>query len=433
MASAGSVRQTAAGLDSHAAWRRPTGFLTSPRAATPPPAASFTSTALRPVLLSPGPGHHAPRRTTTAYAASPRSSSGAATPPTTFPLSPHARAVAALGAATILLGAANRVLYKAALDACGGAPAALYLAALQGAAPAVVYGSVLKWKEARGTVPAGASAASLLGSRWRLASVGAGEAASSALSFAAAARLPGALLPLLQQTMLVWQLAFERVVLKRAQPPRRLAGVAAVLAGVCLAAWPRGGLGGAASAAPPDAMALFALAMAFPAVAFLTKESIFADAAAASGGAPLDVFALAARTSAIQALCILALLPASVLASGVRLPGLFPALLAGAGRVLGPAAPSRGALPLAYVACNIAFNVSLITLVRVGGALAAGVAAAVLVPVAAAAFCVPWPGLPPPAALGPWFAGGVGVSVAGLGLALSASRTGNGGDRKSVV
>ena len=347
--------------------------------------------------------------------------------------------MAALAAATVLLGAANRVLYKAALDACGGAAASLYLAALQGAAPAVVYGGVLKWKEATGAVPAGPTAAALLGSRWRLASVGAGEAASSALSFAAAARLPGALLPLLQQAMLLWQLAFERLVLGRAQPRRRVAGVATVVAGVCLAAWPRGGwagvggggggVGAGAPLIPLDAVAMFAVAMAFPAVAFLTKESIFADAAAASGGAPLDVFALAARTSAVQAACILGLLPLAALASGVPVRGLGPALAAGAGRVLGQGAPGGGALPCAYVACNIGFNIALINLVRVGGALAAGIAAAVLVPVAAAAFCVPWPGLPPPARLGPLFAVGVAVSVAGLGLVLAspAGGSGNGG------
>ena len=376
-------------------------------------------------------GHARVERARAAAAGGASDAAAAAAAPSSVPFSTHALPAAALSAATILLGAANRVLYKAALDACGGAPAALYLAALQGAAPALVYGSVLKFKEARGLVPAGA--ALLLGSRWRLASVGAGEAASSALSFAAAARLPGALLPLLQQAMLVWQLAFERIVLKRTQPGRRLVGVATVVAGVCLAAWPRGGLGGAASVAPPDAMALFAFAMAFPAVAFLTKETIFADAARLNGGVPLDVFALAARTSAVQAACILALLPLSVLASGVGLAQLGPTLLAGAGRVLGPAAPGRGLLPLSYVGVNIAFNVALITLVRVGGALAAGIAAAVLVPVAAAAFCVPWPGLPPPSKLGPLFATGVAVSVVGLGIVLSSQQAkGKGGEEDAA-
>lgn len=353
--------------------------------------------------------------------------------PSRIPLISHARAVGLLAALTILTGSANRVLYKAALDACGGAAASLYLAALQGAAPAVVYGAILKWKEASGALPAGPSAASLLGARWRLASVGAGEAASSALSFAAAARLPGALLPLLQQAMLLWQLAFERLVLKRAQPARRVLGVAVVITGVCLAAWPRGGWSGVgASAIPLDAVIMFAVAMAFPAVAFLTKESIFAHAAAASGGVPLDVFALASRTSAVQAACILGLLPLAALASGVPVSGLGAALATGASRVVGPSAPGNGLLPLSYIFMNIAFNVSLITLVRVGGALAAGIAAAVLVPVATAAFCVPWPGLPPPARLGPLFGVGVCVSVVGLFIVLC-SPAGKGVTRGEVV
>jgi hypothetical protein len=341
--------------------------------------------------------------------------------PSSFLLTPHARAVAALSVATVLLGAANRVLYKAALDAAGGAGAALYMAALQGAAPALVYGSILRARERAGRVPSGAAAEALLGSRWRLASVGAGEAASSALSFAAAARLPGALLPLLQQTMLVWQLSFERLVLGRVQPARRIAGALCVVAGVCLAAWPGKAAGKLLSATPVplDAAAVFALAMAFPAVAFLTKEAIFADAAAAAGGRPLDVFAVAARTSAIQAGVVLALLPMSVIGAGVPLGRVGPTLAAGVAGVLGPSAPNGGLLPLAYVAVNIAFNVALISLVARGGALAAGVSAAVLVPVAAAAFCVPWPGLPPPGRLGPLFGVGVAVSVAGLALVLA--------------
>ena len=104
---------------------------------------------------------------------------------------------------------------------------------------------------------------------------------SQLLGFVGAARLPGVALPLLSQTLLLWQVALGRLLLRRRLGPPQLAGCAAVAAGVALAAWPGGGGGGsgAADAAlaglAPLPAALFVASMLFLGLAATLKEQVF--------------------------------------------------------------------------------------------------------------------------------------------------------------
>jgi hypothetical protein len=209
----------------------------------------------------------------------------------------------------VATGVVNRLLYKASIDACGPR-LALFLALLQASAPALVYSLILKLRvKAKLTSQEELDAPPTL----PLLAVGAGEASSSVLGFLVASRLPGAALPMLAQSMLVWQMAFESFFLKRRQTRGKIVGAAMVVVGVCLAAWPAGSgasgsgsvrsvvggavlKGGAAAAAkeaaaakaassssaaaiPLGAALTYVFAQSFPAAAALAKERIFAQAA----------------------------------------------------------------------------------------------------------------------------------------------------------
>jgi len=371
---------------------------------------------------APAPGRRAcnrPRRRATA----PRPRAVALSPPATPPTPPSRLAVAAASAAVIATGVVNRLLYKGALDAVGPRHA-LFLALLQASLPAAAYAGVLGWRVATGAVTRAELAA--VPARDAVA-IGAAEAASSTLGFLAATRLPGAALPVLSQAMLVWQLLLEAALLGRAPGARRGLGAALVVAGVVAAAWPHPAVAGISSASVPlSAAALFAFSQVFPAGAALAKEGVF-DRAAAALGRPVDVFVLTARSSLAQAAVVAALLPVQASARGVAV-GDLPAYLRAGAAALAGGLPLCPALPLAYVAANIAFNVALVRLLQLAGAFTYSVSAACLVPAAIAAFALPWPFLPPPPALGPHFVVGSVTLMAGLAVvtAAGAPRDGKG-------
>lgn len=410
------------------------------------------------------------------------SSSTTSPPSTSSPSPPHAASLPTivLGVALVVCtGVVNRLLYKASIDACGPR-LALFLALLQASAPAAAYSLVLALRVRAGLTTREELAAP---PTLPLLAVGAGEAASSVLGFLVASKLPGAALPMLAQSMLVWQMAFERIVLKRKQTKGKLAGAAMVVAGVCLAAWPAKSAAVAKAAAIPVGAALvYVFAQSFPAAAALAKEGIFAraaeklnssgggggdGAAAAAAATPpkatttpprkrkqLDTFVVSARSSVAQAAVVAALLPLSALLGPLRLPPkeLPRYLLDGARAVAGlasadglvPPPPGFPWLPLSYVAANVLFNVALLRLLRAAGAFVYGAGAALLVPAAIVAFSVRWPfaaalQLSPASSsssLGPHFMLGAVVLVAGLAVVVASARSreeGGGEEKKAAA
>lgn len=251
------------------------------------------------------------------------------------------------------------------------------------------------------------------------------EALGQLLMMAGASRLPGALLPLLLQTSLLWNVAFSALLLGTRPTLSQLAGVLLVAGGVCLASLPPAGAAGAAAAlvGPGDLryVLLCVASFAFPSLAVIVKERIFKDARRQLGR-DLEVLVVNAFGSAAQAAFVLALLPLIAPLKGLPLEALPQTLMEGARVLAGlpattgggaPAAPGAPLFPLAYVAANVAFNVSALSLVRSAGAVAASLSMACLVPLAVLAFTLPLPLLEPARLSGGfWF--GCCVLMAGL-------------------
>jgi hypothetical protein len=246
---------------------------------------------------------------------------------------------------------------------------------------------------------------------------------------------------------------------------QQVAGVALVASGVALASAPPGGQLSAALLGPGDLKyaAICVASFAFPSLAVIIKQQIFADARKRLGGRELDVLVVNALGSAAQvgalaasalharqrtrraaqesggphacvlpakpplpsppkAVCVVALLPLLTAARGLPLEALPGVLAAGAAALVGaptapgaPPPPGAPLFPVAYVIANVAFNISALTLVRATSAVTAGVTLAAMTPLAVLAFTLPLP-LLAPAALGPCFWAGLGVLMAGLWL-----------------
>lgn len=110
-------------------------------------------------------------------------------------------------------------------------------------------------------------------------SIGLVEALASLLGFLGAANLPGVVLPLLAQSILVWQVLLAVFVLKKRLGAAQYVGVSLVGAGVCLAAWPGGGGG----ASPLDGV------NPFYALIFM-GSMLFPVSAAAAGSQPTETW-----------------------------------------------------------------------------------------------------------------------------------------------
>jgi drug/metabolite transporter (DMT)-like permease len=224
-------------------------------------------------------------------------------------------ALAAGVAAVVVTGVANRVLYKLALVPLGNHT--FFLAQLQTFGYCVFYFVVLGSRRRAGLVPP----AQLAFPRQMVgvfAAIGLVEALSALLSFMAAARLPGVVLPLLSQSVLVWQVALGYLVLRRRLGAVQLCGVAAVVGGVALAAWPAAPASSPLAGADPRYAAVFVLATVFPAVDTILKERVFRSARA-SLKQELDLFVVNSWGSVAQAGWVLALLPAAAAARGMAL------------------------------------------------------------------------------------------------------------------
>ncbi|GFR39864.1 hypothetical protein Agub_g364, partial [Astrephomene gubernaculifera] len=403
----------------------------------------------------------------------------------------------ALVSLVLLTGVSNRVLYRVALVPLRHH--IFLLAQLQNLGYLLVYFAALGWRIRTGQV----SRAMLSVDKRPLALVGGCEAAAQLLFMAGAAQLPGQLLPVLNQSYLVWSLAFARLILGTRYTRVQLAGAALVVAGVTTAAVPpaavrelllglvggaagtgaaaagTGAAGAAASTAAAAAaaassspvelryVAMCVACFAFPAIANCVKERVFSSAAA-SLGRPLDIFVVNSFGSLAQTACVLLLLPATAAAKGIplqQLPGQLAASVRaflgeccaqGAGReaaagavgavgmgtaaaaaanggsgaatavAAGGAAAAGGGgvwlphmpytvplLALSYVVMNLAFNISMLTLLRSVGSVTTTLVGSSLVPLTIAAFTLPLPYLEP-AVLGPNFLVGVALLMSGL-------------------
>lgn len=252
------------------------------------------------------------------------------------------------------------------------------------------------------------------------------EALSSLLSFIGAAKLPGVMVPLLSQTILVWQVVLVYVVLKKSLSWLQLLGVAGVVGGVGLAAMPGAMMEGPSIWAnvDPKYALLYVFSCLFPAIDTLLKDRLFKKGKTWQGGRDVDLFVVNTFGSASQAMFVFLLLPLVTQSRGIPLNGLGTHLAMGwdCFRGLTPACGSdcTGAplLPVLYVMVNLLFNISALNLISQAGNMVFSLVMSGIVPLTMWAFTLPIPvvvgvlGTPP--MLGMNFPAGTLLLTAGL-------------------
>lgn len=111
---------------------------------------------------------------------------------------------------------------------------------------------------------------------------------------------------------------------------------------------------------------------------------------------------------------MLLLLPITSSLRGLPLSQL-PAYFAQGAACMAGGAPGAPLFPLLYLAANVGLNIVAIVLLRAVGALPLALTISAVVPLSVLAFSLPLP-LLPPAPMGPTFALGAAIVVAGIGV-----------------
>ncbi|XP_010542173.1 PREDICTED: protein CLT2, chloroplastic isoform X1 [Tarenaya hassleriana] len=319
----------------------------------------------------------------------------------------------AYSAVTVVLAIANRVLYKLALVPMKQYP--FFLAQLNTFGYVLIYFTVLYVRYHLGIVTREMIAVP----KWRFAIIGFLEALGVATGMASAAVLPGPVIPILNQTFLVWQLVFTVFILQRRYRFNQIAGCFLVAVGVVVAV---------SSGSSADQMlsgigffwpAIMVASAAFQAGASIVKEYVFFDAVKRLEGKSLDIFVVNSFGSGFQALFVLLLLPFLSNLRGIPFMSLPSYLKAGVGCFLNTGANISGCegaplLPLLYIAINLAFNISLLNLVRISSAVVSSLAVMLSVPLAVYVLSHPLPYLPGGTNLSSYFMLGSFILVLGL-------------------
>ncbi|XP_021642411.2 protein CLT2, chloroplastic isoform X1 [Hevea brasiliensis] len=318
-------------------------------------------------------------------------------------------------AITVTLAVANRVLYKLALVPMKQYP--FFLAQFTTFGYVMIYFSILFMRYRAGIVTG-----EMIGlPKSRFVAIGILEALGVATGMSAAAMLPGPAIPILSQTFLVWQLAFSALLLGRRYSFKQITGCMLVAFGVVVAV---------ASGSSADQMlsgfefiwpAVMIISSAFQAGASIIKEFIFVDAAKRLKGKSLDIFVVNSFGSGFQALFVLLLLPLLSNLKGIPFAQLPSYMKSGAGCLVNigrniPGCNGAPLLPLLYVTMNMAFNVSLLNLVKISSAVVASLAVMLSVPISIYVLSLPLPYLPEGASLSPFFLLGSTILVLGLVL-----------------
>ncbi|KAM7518489.1 hypothetical protein LguiB_017451 [Lonicera macranthoides] len=316
-------------------------------------------------------------------------------------------------AVTVILAIANRVLYKLALVPMKEYP--FMLAQINTFGYVAIYFSILYLRYHAGFVTDEMMAIP----KFRFIVIGILEALGVVTGMASAAMLPGPAIPILHQTFLLWQLGFSTILLGRRYSWNRIAGCLLVAAGVITAV---------ASGSESDQIlsgtgfvwpALMIASSAFQAGSSIIKESVFISAATRLKGKLLDIFVVNSFGSGFQALFVLLFLPLLSNMKGIPFSELPLYLKNGAGCFLNIGANTTGCdgaplLPLLYVVTNIAFNISLLNLVKISSAVVSSLATMLSVPIAIYVLSLPLPYLPEGVTLSPFFLFGGVILLMGL-------------------
>ncbi|KAK4434254.1 protein CLT2, chloroplastic [Sesamum alatum] len=343
----------------------------------------------------------------------------ASSPPPPPPTPPTSRAnnrkiaVVACSAVTVGLAIANRVLYKLALVPMKEFP--FFLAQLTTFGYVVIYFSALYMRYRAGI----ATDEMLASPKFPFIIIGFLEALGVVSGMYSGAVLPGPAIPILNQTFLVWQLAFSILLLGRTYTLNRLVGCFLVAAGVVLAVTSGSEHDQLLSGVGIVWPALMIASNAFQAVASVVKESVFLDAATRLKGKVLDIFVVNSFGSGFQALFVLLCLPLLSNLKGIPFSELPSYLRSGAACFLNIGTNTTGCdgapmLPLLYIITNIAFNISVLNLLKYSSAVVSSLAVMSSVPISIYILSLPLPYLPEGVSLSPFFVLGSVVLMVGL-------------------
>ncbi|VAI28807.1 unnamed protein product [Triticum turgidum subsp. durum] len=316
-------------------------------------------------------------------------------------------AVAVASAAVVALAVANRVLYKLALVPLKSYP--FFLAQLTTFGYVAVYFSILYARYRAGVVTRDMLALPKI----RFAVIGLLEALGVAAGMSAGAMLPGPAIPILSQ------LIFSVLLLGKTYSLRQIIGCLLVTSGVILAVASGANDGHLLSGVKLIWPLLMVISSAFQAGASILKESVFVDGAKRLKGKRPDIFVVNSFGSGFQALFVFLLLPLLSNLRGIKLAELSGHLNGGAECFLnvGESPIDCGGapfLPLLFIFVNMAFNISLLNLVKMSSAVVASLTATSAVPISIYILSLPLPYIPQGAGLSASFILGGMVLLTGL-------------------
>ncbi|KOM41758.1 hypothetical protein LR48_Vigan04g195600 [Vigna angularis] len=195
---------------------------------------------------------------------------------------------------TVTTAVANRVLYKLALVPMKEYP--FFLAQFITFGYVVIYFSILYIRYRARIVTDEMMAIPKL----RFVAIGLLEALGLVAGMSAGALLPGPVIPILNQTFLVWQLMFSSLLLKRKYTINQLIGCLLVASGVIVAITSGSNAGQMLSDIQFFWPALMIISCAFQALASVIKEYIFIDSATRLKHKSLDIFVVNSFGSGFQ-------------------------------------------------------------------------------------------------------------------------------------
>lgn len=328
-------------------------------------------------------------------------------------MSPSPLVTAAASAAVVALAVANRVLYKLALVPLKAYP--FFLAQLTTFGYVAVYFSMLYTRYRTGLVTRDMLALP----KHRFVAIGLLEALGVAAGMSAGAMLPGPAIPILSQSFLVWQLIFSALLLGRTYSVRQVIGCFLVVSGVILAVASGADDGQLLSDVKLIWPAFMIASSAFHAGASILKEAVFIDGAKRLKGKRPDIFVVNSFGSGFQAVFVFLLLPFLSNLRGIKFAEL-PAYLNGGAECFLNVAESPidcgGApfLPLLFIVVNMAFNISLLNLVKMSSAIVASLTATSAVPISIYILSLPLPYIPHGTELSTSFIIGAVILLMGL-------------------
>ncbi|CAB79356.1 hypothetical protein [Arabidopsis thaliana] len=269
----------------------------------------------------------------------PRFSVGASTEESSIPS--NRNLIVANSVVIVALAVANRVLYKLALVPMKQYP--FFMAQLTTFGYVLIYFTILYTRRRLGIV----TNEMMDVPKWRFAIIGFLEALGVATGMAAAGR---------------------RFLLNQ------IAGCLLVAVGVVVAVSSGSGADTTLSGIGFLWPAVLVASAAFQAGASIIKEFVFNDAAKRLEGKSLDIFVVNSFGSGFQALFVFLLLPFLSNLKGIPFASLPSYLKDGAGCFFNTGAKISGCdgapiLPLLYISTNLAFNISLLHLVKISSAI----------------------------------------------------------------